>query len=304
MPAMPVGEPASSCGRARRAGGRARNRGLRARSCRHAAISRSPVRPRDARASTIAPGAARIRAARPARNARCGRARCRRTSRPASRRRSADQRIETRAPTRGAGGAKRARRARVRSGIGSCGMRAAGVPARAENGKHVQEARGRSPRPAPGSREHRLALGREAGDQIGAERRSPAGARGRACRTRRHRAREWRRFMRFRIRSSPACSERCRCGISRGSSAISRQQLVVDLGRSRSRKAAGASAPAPASGAGAPSGRALGLPGRSPPLGGEIDAGQHDLAVRRPRPARAPRATISPTAALRLLPRP
>ena len=33
-------------------------------------------------------------------------------------------------------------------------------------------------------------------------------------------ARACRRFMRLRIMSSPACSERCRCGISRGSSAI------------------------------------------------------------------------------------
>ncbi len=35
-------------------------------------------------------------------------------------------------------------------------------------------------------------------------------------------ARRWRRFIRFRIMSSPACSERWRCGISRGSSAIRR----------------------------------------------------------------------------------
>ena len=37
--------------------------------------------------------------------------------------------------------------------------------------------------------------------------------------------------MRFRIRSSPACSDRCRCGINRGSSAKQPPQLIIDLDR-------------------------------------------------------------------------
>ena len=47
---------------------------------------------------------------------------------------------------------------------------------------------------------------------------------GRAARTPSQKAmassRRCRRFIRFRIMSSPACSDRCRCGISRGSPAI------------------------------------------------------------------------------------
>ena len=42
-------------------------------------------------------------------------------------------------------------------------------------------------------------------------------------------ARLWRRFMRFRIISSPACSDRWKCGISRGSPAISSNKRIVDL---------------------------------------------------------------------------
>jgi hypothetical protein len=42
-------------------------------------------------------------------------------------------------------------------------------------------------------------------------------------------SRRWRRFMRFRIMSSPACSERCRCGISRGSAIMRVDQRGVGL---------------------------------------------------------------------------
>ena len=73
-----------------------------------------------------------------------------------------------------------------------------------------------------------------------------AASRARARQTASASARGWRRFMRFRIRSSPAWSERCRCGISRGSSAISRQSIVVDLDRIERRQAQPRAAPAPA----------------------------------------------------------
>ena len=108
--------------------------------------------------------------------------------------------------------------------------------------------------------EHLLALGREAGDQVGAERDVRAQARGRARAAAIACARLWRRFIRFRIRSSPACSDRWRCGISRGSSA---EQPPTDRRRSRSdraRTAAAAAAPAPPRAAAAPSGRGSGCP--------------------------------------------
>ena len=58
-------------------------------------------------------------------------------------------------------------------------------------------------------------------------------------------ARQWRRFMRFRVMSSPACSERCRCGISRSSSAIARirsaSASTESIEESRSRGSSGTS---------------------------------------------------------------
>ncbi len=53
-------------------------------------------------------------------------------------------------------------------------------------------------------------------------------------------ARKCRRFMRFRIRSLPACMDRCRCGISRGSSAISRHRSSsIAAGSSEDRRSRG-----------------------------------------------------------------
>ena len=85
----------------------------------------------------------------------------------------------------------------------SCGMRAAGVPGRGENGKTCRWVSPHSSTIAQRVREHRLGLGREAGDEIGAEhdvRPQPPHAFRRSAIAS---AREWRRFMRFRIRSSP-----------------------------------------------------------------------------------------------------
>ncbi len=83
--------------------------------------------------------------------------------------------------------------------------------------------------------------------------------------------------MRLRMRSSPACNDRCRCGISRASlaSASSRSASAstesIDDSRSRassgtSRRICFTSVPS----RGAPAGRAI---------AGDVDAGQHDLAI-------------------------
>jgi hypothetical protein len=64
-----------------------------------------------------------------------------------------------------------------------------------------------------------LVLGREAGDQVRAD--GDIGPRAAGARpVPPHRA-QWRRFIRLRIRSCPCCSERWRCGITRGSPASS-----------------------------------------------------------------------------------
>ena len=91
-------------------------------------------------------------------------------------------------------------------------------------------------------------------------------------------ARSWRRFMRFRIRSSPAWTDRCRCGISRGSSAIRRQRSSsISTGSSEDRREARQvrhqrqqaahhlAQRRPARQVGA--------------IGGQIDAGQHQFAI-------------------------
>ena len=136
--------------------------------------------------------------------------------------------------------------------------------------------RGRIPRPA------RRLFSAIASVSVGkpAIRSAPIAMSGRRRARRRRRratasARLWRRFMRLRIRSSPACRLRCRCGISRGSSAISR------TGRRRSRRGRART------GAGA-AGRAQRQQARDQlaerraarqvgAVGGEVDAGQHDL---------------------------
>ena len=105
---------------------------------------------------------------------------------------------------------------------------------------------------------HRLGLGRKAGDQIGADRDLRAQGAG-AARDRDRLGAACRRFIRFRIRSSPACSDRCRCGISRGSSASSRHRSSsISAGSSEDRRSRGSSGTARA--AAAPSGRGSAFP--------------------------------------------
>ena len=76
--------------------------------------------------------------------------------------------------------------------------------------------------------------------------RCPAAARAPARSPPARRRANARRFIRFRIRSLPACSDRCRCGISRGSSAISRHRsssiAAGSIEDSRSRGSSGTSA--------------------------------------------------------------
>ena len=141
--------------------------------------------------------------------------------------------------------------------------------------------------------EHRLGLGREAGDEVGAEgdvgpQRARTGAEARCAS-----ARRWRRFMRFRIMSSPACSERCRCGISRGSLGDQARTGPRRSRPGRSRRGAGAAAPAPASGSARTSWPSVGWPGRSAPqLVMSTPVSTTSLvALRRPAggPARRPR---------------
>ena len=110
-------------------------------------------------------------------------------------------------------------------------MRAAGVPGRGENGNTCRCV---SPHSSTRSSERAnivLGLGREAGDDVGAEHDVRAAAAAPDRRTRWRRRARCRRFMRLRIRSSPACSDRCRCGISRGSSAKRVEQVAVGLDR-------------------------------------------------------------------------
>src|SRR6516162_510296 len=101
----------------------------------------------------------------------------------------------------------------------TCRMRAAGVPGRAENGKTCRKV---SLQSSISDREPAnivsLSVGKPA---IKSAPNTMSERRLRTC-SQKHTAsaREWRRFMRFSVRSSPACRDRCRCGISRSSSAI------------------------------------------------------------------------------------
>jgi hypothetical protein len=90
--------------------------------------------------------------------------------------------------------------------------------------------------------EHRLGLGRKAGDDVGAE--DDVGRILRMSAQKRiESSRLWRRFMRLRIMSSPCCSERCRCGISRVSAPIasssSGSASIESMEDSRSRARSG-----------------------------------------------------------------
>ncbi len=173
---------------------------------------------------------ARLRGA-PARNARCGRTPRRlRCARPAgaSRRRpgSRDSGRAPAVPPRAA-----APRAPCAPRPASCGMRAAGVPGRAEYGKTCRKVRPHSSTSASEfANIASVSVGKPAirsapNTMSGRKRRAPRGRSAIAS------SRRCRRFMRFRIRSSPACRVRCRCGISRGSSRDQAHQVRVDLDR-------------------------------------------------------------------------
>ena len=119
---------------------------------------------------------------------------------------------------------------------------------------------------------HFLSFGGKAGDEVGADRR--VGSRGLIRSTvRTASARLWRRFIRLRIMSSPACSDRWKWGISRGSPAISSNRassismLSSDDRRRRLRRGSAASrrwhsCPSP------------------PSIIGDVDAGEDDFLRR------------------------
>ena len=173
----------------------------------------------------------------------------------------------------------------------TCGMRAAGVPGRGENGKTC-----RCVRPHSSTRSSERANIASVSVGKPAMMSAPNTTSGRSRRTCSQNAmasaRRCRRFMRLRIRSSPACSDRCRCGISRGSLAKRVEQVAVGLDRIDRRQ---------------PQPRELRhvlqdlLHQRAEPrrarqvraVAGEVDAGEHDLAIaalaRAGAPARPPR---------------
>ena len=114
-------------------------------------------------------------------------------------------------------------------GLGTWGMRAAGVPGRGRVGEDVEIGQSRtSSTSRQGCRRNiaSLSVGK-AGDDDRRRRRCPdaPGTLRRAQSRATASARRWRRFMRFRIRSLPAWSERCRWGMSRGSSAQQGDQI-------------------------------------------------------------------------------
>ena len=108
-----------------------------------------------------------------------------------------------------------------------------------------------------------------------------SGRRRRACSQNAHGVGpQCRRFIRFRIMSSPDCSDKCRCGISRGSSAMASIRCssasTWSIDDSRSRLSSGTwrriwrtSRPSVMS------------PGRSRTVRGDVDARDHDLGVAR-----------------------
>ena len=113
-------------------------------------------------------------------------------------------------------------------------------------------------------------------------------------------ARVWRRFIRLRIRSSPACSDRWTCGITRGScvsSANSRSSISIAVERRQPQPRAARARSCRMRSTSVPERRRAGQVGA---VAGQVDPGQHDLAVpgvdqrgdaldhraRRHRPAR------------------
>ena len=105
-------------------------------------------------------------------------------------------------------------------------------------GKHVQEGEIAFVHEVLRAHEHLFGLGREACDDVGTER--DVGPQSPHLRAKLDRVlRECRRFIRFKMRSSPDCSDRCRCGISRSSSAMtssrSRSASMESIDEIRSR---------------------------------------------------------------------
>ena len=155
-------------------------------------------------------------------------------------------------------------------------MRAAGVPGRGENGNTCSCV---SPHSSTRSSERANIASVSVGKP--AMMSAPNTTSGRSRRTCSQNAiasaRECRRFMRLRIMSSPACSDRCRCGISRGSSASassrSASASTESIEDSRSRcelrhvacRICFTSAPSRRAGSRA--------------IARDVDAGQHDLAI-------------------------
>ena len=98
-------------------------------------------------------------------------------------------------------------------------------------------------------------------------------------------ARLWRRFIRLRIRSSPACSDRWKCGISRGSPATSSNSALVDLDPVERGQAQALQS--------RQSQQALAQRPEAAVVAGDVDPGEDDF-LRAARPARGPRRRAPP----------
>ena len=138
----------------------------------------------------------------------------------------------------------------------------------------------RGPWPSARSRVSRWCVSVSVGKP--AIRSAPRAMPGRASRARRARARpsarRWRRRIRFRIRSAPCWSERCRCGMSRGSSASRSPEPFVEDGgvqggQAQAREVGNQREQSPKGGGEA---RPIGQIGA---VGGDVDAGEHGFAV-------------------------
>ncbi len=95
-------------------------------------------------------------------------------------------------------------------------------------GRHA-DASGRNPRPGPACRRTSPPSRSESPRSDRRRRRCRAAPLRRSAQNCTASVRLWRRFIRFRIMSLPACRERCRCGINRGSLAIASEKLVIRL---------------------------------------------------------------------------
>ena len=195
-----------------------------------------------------------------------------------------------------------ARRRAARSlttGRGTCGMRAAGVPLRGENGKDVQVGQPALVDDAHRVGEHLLRLGREAGDEIGAE--HDVGAQ-RGARRRRTGSR--RRGCGGASCASGPCRRRPASRDAGAASAAPPRRWRAGGGRrprpDRWRTGASRSSSGTSFRIWRTSAPSVVAPGQVAAVGGDVDAGEHDLAAaaldeaadlrRRPRPP-APSAT-------------